>query len=174
MRPDPDMSDTTDTLEWKACPDCYAEGRVPYILRVADHFYMKKAPRYKGGYRVSAYCKEHEKQRAAAQRAKQKAERAELKAEEEATGITPPALATLRAKWRAEWNGRSREQRRMAHRNTIQANPETHRANVRRYIAAHRDSERARKAAWYAANREAVLERMRHRRSRLRLTSKPS
>ncbi len=138
-----------DAPTHKACPDCYAAGRDPYLLPVATHFYIKKVPRshYKGGYRVSAYCIEHDVARKAAWKAARKAAWAE---EEARTGV-PPAAAVA-------WRERERvTQRALRAKGKTEAQQIAERAWLRANYAKHREKFLAANAAWAAipANKAA-------------------
>ncbi len=148
--------------EVKACPMCYAEGRDPYMLDVMTHFYVKKAARYKGGYRISAYCREHENKKRVANLTER---RQKLIAVERATGVAPPALAKMRRRAPARTlTDEERARRREIARAWREANSDRVRSLTEAWAADHKDEIRERKRRWYARNRKSVLEKQRQRR----------
>lgn len=145
----PPVDELDDVKTHKACPDCYAEGRDPYIHPIATHFYVKRAKRYKGGVRVSTYCIEHEKKRAGARVIAK--ERAMLE-EEARTGVTPPALAARRERQRKA--GKT-EHRKAQKRKAQKAYRATHKDEIKQryedWLAKPGNAERRKvsQAEWY-------------------------
>ncbi|NTU85863.1 MAG: hypothetical protein HGA45_42125 [Chloroflexales bacterium] len=142
-----------DAPTHKACPDCYAEGRDPYVLPVATHFYIKKVTnsRYRGGYRLGAYCIEHEQKRAVKRLV---AQQQAWREEEKRTGVAPPGLVRLRENKRRQQTPLTEAQKE-ARRKTRKAYEATHREELKRLWAdwiAKPENAEARKryqADWY-------------------------
>ncbi|NNJ12131.1 hypothetical protein EKD04_017510 [Chloroflexales bacterium ZM16-3] len=156
-----------DAPEYKVCPDCYAEGRDPYLLKVETHFYIKRAPRYKGGYRISAYCKEHESKRVVARK---QARMERLAQAERESGETPPELAKIREDER-RWH-RGRGSMAGAYAALPEEKKVERRAKAKVYAKAWRQEQDPkkheealeRKRQHYRENREQILAQQRQRR----------
>ncbi|NTU85413.1 MAG: hypothetical protein HGA45_39680 [Chloroflexales bacterium] len=152
----------------KACPDCYDEGRDPYILPVATHFYIKRVsdPRYKSGVRISTYCREHTAKRRNEQYANTIGKLVQIERE---TGVTAPELQA----YRDDRKGRPRR-RRPYTRAELAAQRKQNRARYERdrdvilarnaeWAKANPEKRAASQQAWYEANKERLKRERRTR-----------
>lgn len=147
----------------KACPDCFAEHRDPYVLPISQ-FYVRRVKngRYKGGLRLSAYCIEHENKRSAA---RGEARRRKWLEEERRTGVTPPQLAKLRERSLRKNRPMTAAQKAAASaaaKAKYAADPEKYKQANRDYLAKPEKAAARKKyaAEWYQ-RRGKILERER-------------
>jgi hypothetical protein len=117
------MDDRYAGFESKVCPDCAREGNAE--PQAPENFFIKKAARYKGGFRLSTYCRRHEAERNTARQAER--------------------LAT---------NPEVRQKKRAADLEFAKRHKEQHAAKAKLYRERHPEKEAERYAAWAKRNPE--------------------